>query len=177
MSGYLTLPYEVELVSETAPLPPDGLPLEVNQIRIEDPPGDENLVAMIQLCNAGRPAAQLQLIGTILALQIDLVPYPSAANPTHYVAQGLPFERIPPNQGTNSSHDIYFPVTNGAFTVAEASTPNDLLINTDMNNLPPCSAAVAIPLLHWKSLVILVLILVSAAIFGLAQKRAKLSRG
>ncbi len=177
LSGYLTLPYEVELVSETAPLPPDGLPLEVNQIRIEDPPGDENLVAMIQLCDAGGPAAHLQLIGTALALQIDLVPYPNAATPTHYMAQSLPFERIAPNQGTSSSHDVYFPVTNGAYTVAEASTPNDLLINMDMHNLPSCRAAIAIPLLHWKALVIFTLILGSAAIWGLARIRTKWSRG
>lgn len=152
------IPFQIEFIAEAfPPPPPDGLPMEVNEIEFENPPGD--IFAEAFLCNADGPSAQLQFLDGSVNLLFPLEPYPNSANPTHYALEDLPFERASPNSGTFVMHDMFFPVDgNGAYTVTLPS--GQLFMNVHPDDFPTCSGpSISVPMLKNGGLAFIALLL------------------
>ena len=88
MSGFIDEQYEIELIHESGN--PDGLPLDVNWIRLEDPPGGENVKAQVFICDSGGPVVAVEALAGLLAVEQPFLPYPSAATPDFYAVESLP---------------------------------------------------------------------------------------
>jgi hypothetical protein len=138
LSRLLNPPVIIDASEEFFTGPPDGFPMAINTIKIEEPAGDPNdteVRASLKLCNADGPAVIGGLAGASFLLQLSL--YPDAQAPTHLKIPNLPLEEAA--LGSFAILDAYIPMTNGAITVAFENDPNELLVNLPLSGLLPCA--------------------------------------
>lgn len=141
MTGFLTFPFEIELIDESGS--PDGRPLDLNWIRFEDPPGTDTVKTEAFICDNDGPVLALEVIRDMLVVHIPFKPYPSAESTEYLSLQNIPFEMAPPNAGTIANHDVYLPVTeDGHVTVANADNPNNKFIDIDFATLTDCDSLI-----------------------------------
>jgi hypothetical protein len=139
----LGAPVAIDAYEEFFAGSPDGLPININTIEFENPPGEEFVT--LSLCEAGGPAALAKLDGTSLLLPLSFSP--NAANPDYLVIPNLPLEKAAPDLGTFAFPDVYIPMTGNAITMALADDPNDLILDVRFDNLLPCGLNAAAPTL------------------------------
>lgn len=150
-----SLPLRVEFVDEEGT--PNGLPatlddpFPVDGVFLSDPalPGDS--AGGGALCDAGGGTLALKGrdhngISFLLAVQL----YPNGTSPTHVLIRGLRFQLLA-SPDTRVTRDAYVRInSNRTLTLAGSDSPNALLINIDLNNLPPCGGRTTAPsLTEW----------------------------
>lgn len=133
LSRLFDAPLLAEMLSQSSSGPPNGLPLEVNKLNFEESDGTARGVATF--CRNGGPLVSLQVGGVPIQIQTSF--FPNAQNPTHLRIPSLPFVKA----GTTSLAflDAYMPVTNHTITAALDSDPSKLLVNLDLDQIPPCA--------------------------------------
>jgi len=169
LAGLLNVPIQIELIAESFG-PPDGLPLEINQIDLQSLETSQEFATAF-VCTAGGPTLQLRMPPGGPAILLPLTPYPSAQNPTHLRVASLPFERAAPNLGSFTFLDVYLPLANGADTAALASSPESLLVNVVLSALRPCAGRMATPTMTEWGLVTLVLAMLALGSWRLGRRR------
>jgi hypothetical protein len=141
LNGFVSEPYEIEIIDESGD--PDGAPLDVNWIRMEDPPGGDQVKSEVFICDKDGPVLAVEVLKDLLTVHLPFVPYPSALAPEFYSVRKLPFQLAPPDAGTIVNRDVYLPVTDGShFTVTHANTPDQPFIDIDFEDLTDCSRLV-----------------------------------
>lgn len=139
--GFLSEDYEIEIIDESGA--PNGRPLDMNWIRLEDPPGGDNVKSELFICDDNGPTLAIEIGEDQLSIHLPFVPYPTANDPEYFTVRNIPFEQLGGGGGTLASHDVFFPVDDeGHFTVANADRPNDLFIDIDTRSLTDCDSLI-----------------------------------
>ncbi len=153
----------VELIDEVFDGDPDGIPLNVNQLEIEDLNGDVS--SFSTLC-AG-PTIVVDFGAIRIPVGVEL--YPDSVAPTHLKLANIPLERAAPNLGSFTVGDLYIPVKDRHVTVSYSSAPDDLLVDVDLDNLGPCPGVIGAPTLTQWGLIALAALLMAGTVWRLRQ--------
>jgi hypothetical protein len=165
------VPVRGEFVDEQAN--PDGPPVRIDDpldyLRISNPDTNADLANVLP-CTANGAAAVVRVPGaTSFLVQTSF--FTDNSNQTYVVAPQLTFGQTAPNLNVPVLLDAYIPVTSGhEITVALDSAPNDLLLDIDLDELPPCRGRQAAPTLTEWGLLVLATALLSGGTWMLRRR-------
>jgi hypothetical protein len=169
--GAKDLPFTVELVDETS-TPGDGAPLS-----LQDPDDEvrawgegqsyENPRAIGTLCQAGGPAAKVNVGGLSMLLQLV---YRKNAGGTEFLCiPDLPFETV---GGQFVMRDAYIPVTpDRHITAAFDGDEENPFLDIDLNRLTPCGGRTMAPTTTEWGLATLAFTLAALGVWALRRRR------
>ena len=167
------VPVRGEFVDEQAN--PDGPPVRINDaldyLRISNPNTNAD-IANVSPCTANGPAAVVRVPGaTSFLVQTSF--FTDSNDQTYVVAPQLTFGQTAPNLNVPVQLNAYIPVTSDRrITVALDIAPNDLLLDIDLDALPPCGGRQAAPTLTEWGLLILATALLSGGTWMLRRRPA-----
>jgi len=167
------VPVRGEFVDEQAN--PDGPPVRIDDaldyLRISNPDTSADL-ANVSPCAVNGAAAVVRVPGaTSFLVQTSF--FTDNSNQTYVVAPQLTFGQTAPNLNVPVQLNAYIPVTSDRrITVALDSAPNDLLLDIDLDALPPCGGRTAAPTLTEWGLLVLATALLSGGTWMLRRRPA-----